>query len=125
VVVGGEAGPCQCIGLFLGEHAKGAARLQAESADRTHHVEHLLESRSACTNFVAIFAIALKFIHDRLHLTLVFVISDRGIINDQLSCRTLSIHFVRKLNDLLLYFIEEIRFRFTDFRDRRCLFNFS
>ena len=46
VVVGGETGRSQGIGLFLREHAEGAAGLHAEPANGAHHVEHLIEGRA-------------------------------------------------------------------------------
>ena len=46
MVVGGEAGVGEGRGLFVGEHAERAARLEAERADTPHHLEHPVELRT-------------------------------------------------------------------------------
>ena len=43
VVVGGEAGLGQALGLGVGEHAGGDAGLQAQLAHAPHHLEHGLK----------------------------------------------------------------------------------
>ena len=46
VVVGGQTGIAERVGLLLGQHAERAARLHAQTANHPHHLEHAFELRT-------------------------------------------------------------------------------